>query len=226
MSDPNGAPPSPRATVKRHPERAGYDRAVVDPILDEGYVCHFGFVGADGAPYVIPTLYARLGETVYVHGSPASRLIRIAKSGVDVCLTVTLVDAFVLARSAFDHTMNYRSVVVLGRATEVSDLDEKSRLFDLFVDKLVPGRSAEARPANEKELRATTLLALPLDEATAKVRTGFCVDEPEDVDLPVWAGIIPLEPRWGVPQPDDLVRRGVALPPSVENFRRAGRPSP
>lgn len=216
------APPSARATVKRHSERAQYDRAVVDPILDEGYVCHFGFIGADGAPYVIPTLYARLDETVYIHGSPASRLIRIGKSGVDVCLTVTLVDGFVLARSAFHHTMNYRSVVVLGRATEVSDLGEKARRFELFVDKLVPGRSAEARPANETELRGTTLLALPLDEATAKTRSGFGLEEPEDVDLPVWSGIIGLEQRWGSPQPDDLVRSGTSVPRYVEDFRRSG----
>jgi uncharacterized protein len=214
------APPSPRTTVRRLPERARYDRDLVHSVLDEGLICHLGFVAADGGPVVIPTTYARDGEDVIVHGSPASRMLRLGRSGADVCLTVTLLDGMVLARSTFHHSMNYRSVVVFGRATEVTDLTEKARVLDLLVEHLVPGRTASARTASPKELRSTLVLRLPLSEASAKVRTGPPVDDAEDMGLPVWAGVLPvgLTPRTPVPDPD--LTDGIDPPDHVTRWRR------
>jgi uncharacterized protein len=187
--------------VRREPERAVYDRAEIDTILDEGLVCHLGFVH-DGQPFVIPTLYARLDDDVYVHGSAASRMLRTLDGGVDSCLTVTLVDGLVLARSIFNHSINYRSVVVLGRAAAVEDRDEKLRALEAFSDRLVPGRWAHVRPPTAKELKATSILRLPLDEVSAKVRSGPPDDYEYDLAVPVWAGVIPLALEAAEPQPD------------------------
>jgi nitroimidazol reductase NimA-like FMN-containing flavoprotein (pyridoxamine 5'-phosphate oxidase superfamily) len=183
--------PTQRTTVKRHPERGAYDRATIDSILDEALICHLGFV-ADGRPYVIPTIHARDGDTLYVHGSPGSRMLRAAKEGVDICVTVTLLDGLVLARSVYNHSMNYRSVVVLGRAREVTDHDRKLRAMHRVVEHVVRGRWADARQPNPGEIKATTILAISLAEASAKIRSGPPTDDDDDLVLPVWAGVIPL----------------------------------
>jgi nitroimidazol reductase NimA-like FMN-containing flavoprotein (pyridoxamine 5'-phosphate oxidase superfamily) len=190
--------PTQRTTVKRHPERGVYDRATIDAILDEALICHVGFV-ADGQPFVIPTIHARDGDTLYLHGSPGSRMLRTLETGIDVCVTATLLDGLVLARSVYNHSMNYRSVVVLGRAREVTDTEAKLRAMECVVEHIVPGRWQEARQPNDKEINATTILALPLDEASAKIRTGPPKDFDEDLELPVWAGVIPLDLRRGHP---------------------------
>jgi nitroimidazol reductase NimA-like FMN-containing flavoprotein (pyridoxamine 5'-phosphate oxidase superfamily) len=182
---------SSRTTVKRHPERGAYDRATIDGILDEALICHVGFV-VDGQPYVIPTIHARDGDMLYLHGSPASRMLRTIKGGVDVCVTVTLLDGLVLARSVYNHSMNYRSVVALGRAEEVTDLQEKLHAMERIVEHVRPGRWSEARQPNDGEIKGTTILALPLDEVSAKVRTGPPKDFEDDLSLPVWAGVVPL----------------------------------
>lgn len=184
-------PITDRTRVRRLANRGNYDRETVHAILDEALVCHVGFV-VDGMPVVIPTIHWREDDTLYVHGSAASRMLRSLKDGVDACVTVTLVDGLVLARSAFHHSMNYRSVVVFGKAREVGD-DEKLRALDGLVEHVVRGRSQEVRPPNERELRQTLVLALPLDEASAKIRTGGPVDDEEDYALPVWAGVVPLK---------------------------------
>jgi uncharacterized protein len=203
--------PSGRTRVRREPDRGVYDRGAIDAILDEGLVCHLGFVH-DGHPFVIPTLYARLGDDVYVHGSAASRMLRTLDGGVDACLTVTLVDGIVLARSIFNHSINYRSVVVLGRAAAVGDRDEKLRALEAFSDRLLPGRWADVRPPTGKELKATWILRLPLDEVSAKVRTGPPEDYEDDLAVPAWAGVIPLSVQAGEPQPDPRLTFDVAPP--------------
>jgi len=192
--------PTKRTTVKRHPERGVYDRATIDPILDEALICHVGFV-ADGQPYVIPTIHARDGDKLYLHGSPGSRMLRTLKEDIDLCVTATLLDGLVLARSVYNHSMNYRSVVVLGRAREVTDRAEKLHAMECVVEHVVPGRWAEARRPNEGEIDGTTILVLPLAEASAKIRSGPPKDFDEDLELPVWAGVIPLDLRRGRPYP-------------------------
>ena len=176
--------------MKREPQRARYDHETIEAILDEALICHLGFE-VDGQPYVIPTLHARVGDRLYVHGSAASRLLRHLAGGAPVCVTVTLVDGLVLARSVFNHSVNYRSVVVFGTATLVED-DEKREALRALAELLAPGRWDEARQPTAKELKATWILSLPIDEASAKVRTGPEEDEPEDLDLPVWAGVVPV----------------------------------
>ncbi|MGW7369625.1 pyridoxamine 5'-phosphate oxidase family protein [Streptomyces sp. NPDC054841] len=206
-----------RTVPTRARERASYDRELVHSILDEAYVCHLGFV-RDGAPVVLPTLYGRVGDTLYVHGSTGSRPLRMAgqadqsDNGLEVCLTVTHVDGLVLARSAFHHSINYRSVVVLGTAHQVTDPQEKRTALDALVDHVVPGRSHDSRPANDKELAATAVLRLDLDEVSAKVRTGGPNDEPEDLSLPHWTGVVPLVRSHGTPIPADDLDPAVALP--------------
>ena len=200
--------PTQHTTVKRHPERGAYDRTTIDAILDEGLICHLGFV-YHGRPFVIPTIHARDGDTLYIHGSPGSRMLRAAKDGVDICVTVTLLDGLVLARSVYNHSMNYRSVVVLGRARELTDRDEKIRAMNRVVEHVVPGRWDDARQPNDAEIKGTTILALPLDEASAKIRTGPPTDDDADVELPVWAGTIPLKIQPSEPVP----AAGVAGPP-------------
>ncbi|CAL9363278.1 hypothetical protein SUDANB99_00688 [Streptomyces sp. enrichment culture] len=209
--------PSELTIPTRGRPRASYDRELVHSILDEAYVCHLGFV-RDGRPVVLPTLYGRVGERLYVHGSTGSRPLRMAdgRAGADpglaVCLTVTHVDGLVLARSAFHHSVNYRSVVVHGTAHQVTDREEKLAALDALVDHVVPGRSADSRPADAKELAATAVLRLDLAEVSAKVRTGGVNEEPEDLALPHWAGVIPLTTRYGTPVPDPDLAPSFALP--------------
>ncbi|MEV7788687.1 pyridoxamine 5'-phosphate oxidase family protein [Streptomyces sp. NPDC088106] len=207
-------PPTERTVPTRSPDRAAYDKDLVHAILDEGYVCHLGFV-RDGAPVVLPTLYGRIGEVLYVHGSTGSRPLRAAgraDAGLPVCLTVTHVDALVLARSAFHHSVNYRSVVVHGLAHDVTDPEEKRQALDALVDHVVPGRAADSRPADRKELAATAVLRLELSEVSAKLRTGGVNDEPEDLGLPHWAGVVPLRKGYGTPLADPGLAPGTALP--------------
>jgi nitroimidazol reductase NimA-like FMN-containing flavoprotein (pyridoxamine 5'-phosphate oxidase superfamily) len=203
-----------RTVPTRSPDRASYDKDLVHAILDEGYVCHLGFV-RDGAPVVLPTLYARVGERLYVHGSTGSRPLRMtgqADPGLPVCLTVTHVDGLVLARSAFHHSINYRSVVVHGVAHDVTDAEEKLAALDALVDHVVPGRAADSRPANKKELAATAVIRLDLNEVSAKLRTGGVNDEPEDLALPHWAGVVPLRKGFDAPLADPGLAPGTELP--------------
>lgn len=206
--------PTDRTIPTRSAQKASYDRDLVHAILDEGYVCHLGFV-RDGAPVVLPTLYGRVGETLYVHGSTGSRPLRMtgqADPGLPVCLTVTHVDGLVLARSAFHHSINYRSVVVHGVAYDVTDPQEKLDALDALVDHVVPGRAADSRPANKKELAATAVIRLDLNEVSAKTRTGGVNEEPEDLALPHWAGVLPLRKGYGTPLPEADLAPGTELP--------------
>ena len=213
-----------RTTVKRLPARGVYDRDTVYAILDEGLICHAGFV-VNGSPVVIPTIHWREGDTLYFHGSAASRMLRSLRSGVETCVTVTLLDGLVIARSTFHHSMNYRSAVIFGTAREVTDREEKLRALDALVEHVLPGRSDEARGPNEKELRQTMVLALPIDEASAKVRTGGPIDDDEDYSLPIWAGVIPLRLAYGQPYDDGRVAAGVGVAESVVSATREERRS-
>jgi uncharacterized protein len=190
-----------RTRLRRLPARGAHDRATIHAILDAGFVCHVGFV-ADGQPYVIPTGYARADDTLYIHGSSASRLVQTLAAGIDVCVTVTLVDGFVLARSAFHHSLNYRSVVVLGRARPVSSAAEKMEALRLLTNHIASGRFEEARHPTDQELKGTAVLALGLEEASAKIRTGPPLDDAEDLAVQIWAGVVPLRQVVGDPQPD------------------------
>ena len=203
----------PALKIQRHPERAVADRAAAFAILDEGLICHVGFV-ADGRPWVIPTMYAREGEVLYLHGSPASRMLRTLAGGIDMSVTVTLLDGLVLARSVFSHSMNYRSVVIAGTATEVVDADEKRAAMRSLVEHVLRGRWDEVRSPSAKEMRTTLVLALPLAHLSTKVRTGPPIDIPADRTLPAWAGEIPVTLTFGTPQSDALAA-DAALPASV-----------
>ena len=216
------AAPSARTRVRRLSERGAYDRRTIDAVLDAALVAHLGFV-QDGQPFVIPTLHARVDDRVYVHGSAASRTLRTLAGGIRACLTVTLLDGIVLARSVFEHSMNYRSVVVLGTATVVDDPAEKLVALEAFSEHLLPGRWAEARQPSARELRATSVLTLPLDEASAKVRDGGPEDgDTPDADLDVWAGHVPLVVQALAPVPDPTLRAGIPVPPGLAPYRRAG----
>jgi uncharacterized protein len=194
---------SDRTTLRRLPERGRHDRDAIDAILDEGLICHLGLVDAEGRPFVIPTIHARSGDVLYVHGSPASRALRTAgRDGIEVCVSVTIVDGLVLARSAFHHSMNYRSVVVYGSASRVEDPVEKVAALEAVVEHVLSGRTDGCRAPDEQEVRSTLVLRLALDEASAKVRTGGPIDEEADLDLPVWAGHVPLRMVAGEPVPD------------------------
>jgi nitroimidazol reductase NimA-like FMN-containing flavoprotein (pyridoxamine 5'-phosphate oxidase superfamily) len=211
--------PSARTTVKRHADRAVYDRETIEAILDEALYCHVAVVH-EGSPRVIPTIHARIEDTLYIHGSNASRTLRAAKDGGEICVVVTLLDGLILARSVFNHSMNYRSVMVYGTPREVTDPDEKWEAQRALVEHVVPGRTADARMPSEKELRQTTILAISLDEASAKVRSGPSKDAEEDYDLPIWAGEIPLRL---VPQPpidDPRLAPGVPVPGYAIRYRR------
>lgn len=208
-----------RTRVRRVPARGVFDRAAIYAILDEAFVCHVAFA-VDGQPYAIPTGFARVGDALYVHGSAASRMVRQLSGGFDVCVTVTIVDGLVLARSAVHHSMNYRSVVVLGRARLVTERDEKLLALQRFTDHVVPGRYAEVRPISDQELKGTAVLALPIEEASAKVRTGPPLDDDEDLRWPTWAGVVPLVTTAGEPIPDAHVPPGLA-PFDRERLRRA-----
>jgi nitroimidazol reductase NimA-like FMN-containing flavoprotein (pyridoxamine 5'-phosphate oxidase superfamily) len=209
--------PTGRTTLRRLPERARYDPGTVHSILDEGFVCHVGFV-VDGQPYSLPTGYARIGEALYLHGSTGSRLG--LRPGMDVCVTVTLLDGIVLARSAFHHSFQYRSVMVLGRTRLVTDSSEKEAALTALVEHFMPGRSADARPGSGRELAATAVLALPLKEVSAKVRTGDPKDDDEDYGLPVWAGILPLALTPGEPMPDSRLDPTIPVPSYVKGWKR------
>ncbi|HKI58103.1 MAG TPA: pyridoxamine 5'-phosphate oxidase family protein [Trueperaceae bacterium] len=206
-----GRPVSARTRLKRHPERGAFDRATIDAILDEALVCHVGFV-EDGTPVVVPTVHARVGDVVYLHGSPASRMLTTLAGGCELCLTVTLVDGLVLARSAFDHSVNYRSVMAFGKARLVTDAAEKLAALEAVTEHMVPGRWAELRPPNGRELDATIVLAVPLDEASAKVRSGPPADDSAREGTDVWAGVVPLVLDAGRPEPAAGVPAGLAPP--------------
>ena len=211
--------PTEHTQVKRLPKRGKYDRETVHAILDAAFVCHVGFC-VEGQPYVIPTNYGRSGDTVYLHGSAASRMLRTLSEGVPVCVTVTLVDGLVLARSAFHHSVNYRSVVMLGAARRVEDPAEKMEALRLFTEHVMKGRWDEVRWPTEQEMKATTVLALPLEEVSAKVRTGGPVDDEADYTLPVWAGVLPLEmvPKEPIADPQRKVDQ--PLPAYIKNYSR------
>jgi hypothetical protein len=207
-----------RTTVRRLPERARYDAETVHAILDEALICHVGFVMGE-APVVIPTIHWRDGETLYFHGSPAAGFLRNLKNGVRACATVTLLDGLVMARSAFHHSMNYRSAVIFGTAREVTG-DEKLRALDLLVEHVCRGRSADVRPPNETELRKTLVLAIPIEEASAKIRTGGPADDEEDYALDIWAGVIPLRLTPQSPISDERLRNGIPVPDYATDYRR------
>ena len=213
--------PTERSTVRRHSDRASYDRDLVLSILDEGLICHLAFV-SDGSPVVIPTMYARLDDVIYLHGNPASRMLTTLGRGVDVSLAVTLLDGLVMARSVFSHSMNYRSVVIHGRAVEVTDKAEKMRAFQALVDHVCPGRWDEARHPTAKELATTRVVRLPLAEASAKVRTGPPKDSASDFRLPVWAGQLPLRLVPQQPIDDPTLAAGIAVPDYVAGYSREG----
>ena len=212
-------PVTQRVRVRRLPKRAAYDRATIHAILDEALVSHLGFVH-NGQPFVIPTLHARIGERLYVHGSSASRMLGSLGAGVAACVTVTLIDGLVLARSAFHHSVNYRSVVLLGTAVAVTDEAEKVAALRAFTEHMVPGRWDDVRPPTSQELKATSVLYLPLEEASAKVRTGPPVDDEEDYALGAWAGVVPLQLQASAPLDDPLLNAGIVAPAYARAYHR------
>lgn len=215
--------PTGRTTLKRLPKRGDFERDAIFAILDESFICHVGFI-VGGKPVVIPTSYVRVADDIYIHGSAASRMLRSLDEGVDVCVTVTLIDGLVLARSAFHHSMNYRSVVIFGKANAVDESEEKSLALHAFTEHVVPGRWADVRPPDENELRATLVLRLRLAEVSAKVRTGPPIDDDEDYNLAVWAGVVPLKLIAGAPVTDDRVPAGIEAPDYVREYSRNGKP--
>src|SRR5437870_448278 len=206
-----------RTELRRIPDRGSQDRKTIDSILDAGFLAHVGFC-LDGQPFVIPTLYGRDGERLYLHGSAASRMLRELEIGVAACVTVTLVDGLVLSRSAFDHSMNYRSVVAFGTARKVADPEQKVKSLRVISEHLIAGRWADVRGPNEKELKATTVLEFSIEEASSKVRSGPPLDDESDYGLPVWAGVLPLEIKSRPPIPDDKLIKGVTLPDYVRRY--------
>jgi hypothetical protein len=212
-------PITEQTRIRRLPKRGIYDRETINSILDEAFICHVGFA-VEGQPYVIPTGYARVGDELFIHGSSASRMLRTISGGIDVCVTVTLIDGLVLARSAFHHSMNYRSVVILGKAEIVEDTNEKTKALEAFTEHVIPGRWAEVRWPTELELKATTVLRLPIEEASAKVRTGGPIDDEEDYDMDVWAGVLPLNLNTGTAIPDRRIKENIALPDYLSGYKR------
>ena len=212
--------PTKQTQVQRLPDRGKYDSETVFKILDEAFVCHVGFA-VDGQPFVIPTNYARVGEKLYIHGSAASRMLKTLTGGIPVCVTVTLVDGLVMARSAFHHSVNYRSVVALGRAVLVEDPAEKMRALELFTNHVAPGRWDEVRVPTDLELKGTTVMSLDLKEVSAKVRVGPPKDDAEDYALPIWAGVVPLKTVAGTPIPDPKLTAGIEVSESVKQLSRA-----
>jgi uncharacterized protein len=217
-------PPSDRVRLRRRRDRGHYDRAVIDAILDEALIAHLGITGEDRQPLVIPTLHARCGDVVYLHGSTAGRTLRALAAGAPACLTVSLLDGLVLARSAMHHSANYRSVMLLGQARSVQEPKEKLAAFEAIVEHIVPERWRDVRAPTENELKATAVLAIDIDEASAKVRTGPPVDDEEDYSLPAWAGVIPLSIKAEAPEPDPRLGADVAPPAYASAYRRPGSP--
>jgi len=213
----NNPIPTPRTRVVREPDRGVYDRDTLNHVLDEAFLCHIGFV-VDGQPYVIPTSYGRDGDVLYVHGSAASRMLRNLSQGIPVCITVTLLDGLVVARSVFNHSMNYRSVVILGTATLVDNPEEKLKALRALSEHILPQRWDDVRQPNEKELKATSVLRIPIEEFSAKVRTGPPIDDEPDYAFPTWAGVIPLEMQSGTPIRDQRCQRD--LPQYLRNYKR------
>jgi nitroimidazol reductase NimA-like FMN-containing flavoprotein (pyridoxamine 5'-phosphate oxidase superfamily) len=220
---PENYTPTARTRLVREADRAVYDRAAAYRILDEGFICHVGFV-ADGQPFVIPTGYGRVGDNLYIHGSAASRMLRNLDQGVAACVTVTLLDGLVLARSIFNHSMNYRSVVVLGTAVAVQDRSEKLEALRLLSEHILPGRWADSRQPNEKEIKATLVLRLPITEFSAKVRQGPPIDDEEDYAFPTWAGVIPLSMVAGEPVDDPRLMAGQVAPDYAKRYSRNRSP--
>lgn len=213
--------PTARSRIKRYPKRGHYDAETVHAILDAGFICHVGYV-IDGQPYVTPTSYWRSGNRLFWHGSSASRMIRALQDGVDCCLTVTHVDALVLARSGFHHSINYRAVMAFGKARSVDDPDEKLAVLEAFVERVCPERWQQLRPVNRKELKATTVLSMPIDEASAKVRSGPPIDDDADYALPIWAGLIPLRTVAGAPIDDGKLAKGTKRPKRLDDWTHIG----
>ncbi len=211
--------PTQRSKIKRIPKRGNYETQVIYNILDEALICHVGFI-ANNQPFVIPTAYGRVDDKLYIHGSPASRMLRTLDRGIEVCVTVTLLDGLVLARSAFHHSMNYRSVVIFGTATLVNNTEEKSEALRAFTEHVIPQRWKEVRQPSKQELQGTMVLSLPLTEASAKMRTGNPIDDEADYDLPVWAGVLPLQRVAGKAIADDRLVAGVEVPDYVKNYVR------
>lgn len=206
-----------RSQIKRLPKRAVYDRAAIDAILDEGLICHVGFV-VDGQPFVIPTIHVRIGDCIYLHGSPASRMLQTLSQGAEACITVTLVDGLVLARSAFHHSMNYRSVVLFGKGSPVNDDGQKTEVLRCLAEHLIHGRWQEVRGPNPNELKQTLVVAIPIDEASAKVRTGPPLDDEEDYAWNVWAGVLPLRLTASTPIADPRLASEIAVPQYAVNY--------
>jgi len=211
---------TPRTTLKRLPKRGSHEREVIDRILDEGFICHVGFA-VDGQPVVIPTGYARVADQLIVHGSQASRMLRAVGQGIDVCVTVTLIDGLVLARSAFHHSMNYRSVMVFGRAKVIDDREEKLRALFALSEHMIPGRWQDVREPSEEEVRQTTVLSLPIEEGSAKIRTGPPLDDEEDYALPMWAGVVPLKLVAETPISDPRLPAQTAIPEYAARYSRS-----
>ncbi len=219
MSD---TPPTDRTRVRRVPERGRYDPELIGRILDEALIVHVAWVDDDGSPRMIPMLHARVDDTLYIHGSRASQTMRALHDGTEACVAATIVDGLVLARSLFHHSMNYRSVVLYGRAREVTDRAEFDAMSRALADHVAPGRGEEARMPSDEEFRQTHILAIPIDEASAKVRTGPPLDDEEDLGLPIWAGVLPLGLAVGDPEPDPTLADGIAVPRSISPYRRPG----
>jgi nitroimidazol reductase NimA-like FMN-containing flavoprotein (pyridoxamine 5'-phosphate oxidase superfamily) len=215
----NPLPQTPRTTLKRLPKRGSHERETINQILDEGFICHVGFA-IEGQPFVIPTGYARAGDELIIHGSQASRMLRALKTGIDVCLTVTIIDGLVLARSAFHHSMNYRSVVIFGRATLIEEREAKLAALFALSEHMIPGRWEEVREPTEAELQQTTALLLPIDEASAKIRTGPPLDDEEDYAMNVWAGVLPMQLTTADPIADPRLLSNIEVPDYVGSYRR------
>jgi len=216
----NQLPRTPRTTLRRLPKRGSHERETINQILDAGFICHVGFV-IEGQPFVIPTGYARIGDRLIIHGSQASRMLRALKTGIDACINVTLIDALVLARSAFHHSMNYRSVVILGRATLIDEREEKLEALFALSEHMIPGRWQEVRKPSEAELQQTTVLSMPIEEASAKIRTGPPLDDEEDYAMEVWAGVLPMKMATAEPLADPRLRETVQIPDYVLTYKRS-----
>jgi nitroimidazol reductase NimA-like FMN-containing flavoprotein (pyridoxamine 5'-phosphate oxidase superfamily) len=216
--------PTARTRVRRLPELGVYERAKVNAIIDEALYCHLAWVGEDGDPRVIPTIHTRIGDTLYVHGSAASSTLRAIKTGLPVAIAVTIVDGIRFARSMFEHSMNYRTVIVYGTCEEVTDADELAEVFTAITDQVAPGRAADARPPRPDEVRQTTFVKVPLDECSAKISEGFPEEPDDDLTLDVWAGILPLRMEPGEPLDDPLLRPGTPRPAYVTQWRRPDAP--